>query len=329
MCTAAGGALWSRLHADSVVLCSVPLFHVTGLQHCMNNVIYAGAATVIMSRWDKALALQLIRDYRVSHWTNIPTMVVDVLSSAEALSMDWSSLSFIGGGGASMPEAIAQRLLELTGLAYSEGFGATESISQTHWNPPGGERKQCLGIPVFDTDSRVIDPETLRELGPGETGEIISSGPQIMQGYWNKPQATAEAFIELDGKRFFRTGDLGRYDEDGYFYIVDRLKRMINAAGFKVWPAEVEAALYAHPAIQEVCVIGAPDERRGETVKAVVVLKPEHRGTARAEDIIAWARENMSAYKVPRVVEFVEALPRSGTGKIQWRQLQEREFAQR
>ncbi len=327
MCTAVGSAVWSGLHTDSVVLCSVPLFHVTGLQHCMNNVVYAGATTVIMSRWDKQLALRLIADYRISHWTNIPTMVVDVLSAPEALRMDWSSMSFIGGGGASMPEAIAQRLLELTGLAYAEGFGSTESISQTHWNPTSGARKQCLGIPVFDTDSRVIDPETLRELGPGEVGEIISSGPQIMRGYWNKPEASAEAFIELDGKRFFRTGDLGRYDEDGYFYIVDRLKRMINAAGFKVWPAEVEAAMYAHPAVQEACIIAAPDERRGETVKAVIVLKPEHRASTKPEDIIAWSREQMSAYKVPRIVEFVEALPRSPAGKIQWRLLQEQEFS--
>jgi fatty-acyl-CoA synthase len=152
-------------------------------------------------------------------------------------------------------------------------------------------------------------------------------GPQVMLGYWNKPEDTANVFIELDGKRFFRSGDLGRMDEDGYFFIVDRLKRMINASGFKVWPTEVENLMYQHPAVQEACVIGTQDAHRGETVKAVIVLKPEFVGRTRAQDITDWARENMAAYKAPRVIEFVEALPKSGSGKIMWRQLQELENA--
>ncbi len=154
-------------------------------------------------------------------------------------------------------------------------------------------------------------------------GEIIVHGPQVFQGYWKQPEATAEAFIEHDGKRFFRTGDLGYYDEEGYFFITDRLKRMINASGFKVWPAEVEALLYAHPDVQEACVIGTPDGYRGETVKALVVLKKNAR--AKPEDITGWARDKMAAYKVPRVVEFVEQLPKTQTGKILWRELQEKE----
>ncbi|MGD8478160.1 MAG: AMP-binding protein, partial [Burkholderiales bacterium] len=164
------------------------------------------------------------------------------------------------------------------------------------------------------------------ELGPGENGENISSGPQVMQGYWQRDEANMEAFIEMDGRRFFRTGDLGRYDEHGFFYIADRLKRMINAAGYKVWPAELEATLYKHPDIKEVAIISSPDSRRGETVKAVVVPTDKARETLKAEDIIAWSREHMAAYKVPRLVSFVDALPRSGTGKIQWRTLQEREW---
>jgi fatty-acyl-CoA synthase len=154
-------------------------------------------------------------------------------------------------------------------------------------------------------------------------GEIIVHGPQVFRGYWNQPEETARAFIEHDGKRFFRTGDLGYYDEDGYFFITDRLKRMINCAGYKVWPAEVESMLYAHPAIQEACVIGSRDPYRGETVKALIVRK---RGAdVRAEDIIDWAREKMAAFKVPRVIEFVDELPRTATGKIFWRKLQEEE----
>jgi fatty-acyl-CoA synthase len=169
----------------------------------------------------------------------------------------------------------------------------------------------------------VIDTEKLAELNPNEVGEIIVHGPQVFQGYWKQPEATAEVFIEHDGKRFFRTGDLGYYDEEGYFFITDRLKRMINASGFKVWPAEVEALLYAHPEVQEACVIGAPDGYRGETVKALLVLKKN--SAAKPEDITAWAKSRMAAYKVPRLVEFVEQLPKTQTGKILWRELQERE----
>jgi fatty-acyl-CoA synthase len=174
-------------------------------------------------------------------------------------------------------------------------------------------------------DSRVIDPTTLVECPQGETGEIVVHGPPIMQGYWNKPEANEESFIIIEGKRFLRTGDLGRVDEDGYFFMVDRLKRMINASGFKVWPAEVESLLYAHPAIHEACIIAAPDPVRGETVKAVVVLRPAFVNTVDESAIIEWARAHMAAYKVPRQVEFMASLPKSGTGKVQWRLLQDRE----
>jgi fatty-acyl-CoA synthase len=190
-------------------------------------------------------------------------------------------------------------------------------------NPPGHLRKQCLGIPTFDTEALVVDPETLKSLGPGEQGEIVVRGPQVLVGYWGNDAAYRESFAEIGGKRFFRTGDLGRTDADGYYFISDRLKRMINAAGFKVWPAEVEAAMYQHPAIKECCIIASPDQRRGETVKAVVVLKPG--ATATADEIIAWAHGRMAAYKAPRKVAFMDALPRTGSGKLMWRALQEAE----
>jgi fatty-acyl-CoA synthase len=157
-------------------------------------------------------------------------------------------------------------------------------------------------------------------------GEIIVHGPQVFQGYWKQPEASAQAFRTHDGKRFFRTGDLGYYDEEGYFFITDRLKRMINCSGYKVWPAEVESMLYAHPAIQEACVIAARDGYRGETVKALVVLKKDFNAKTSSQDIIDWARARMAAFKVPRTVEFVEELPKTSTGKILWRKLQEEEY---
>jgi fatty-acyl-CoA synthase len=225
-----------------------------------------------------------------------------------------------------MPEAVAARLQTLLGLPYVEGYGMTETIAPSHLNPPDRPKRQCLGVPFVGVDSRIIDPSTLLELPQGETGEIIVHGPQVMLGYWNHPEADEEAFITLEGKRFLRTGDLGRIDEDGYFFMVDRLKRMINASGFKVWPAEVEALLYAHPAIHEACIIAAPDPTRGETVKALIVLRPEFAGKIAEQALIDWSREHMAAYKVPRQIEFVAALPKSGAGKVQWRLLQDREF---
>jgi fatty-acyl-CoA synthase len=329
MSTVVIGAQWGFAHQESVVLATLPMFHVTGMQYTMNLPVYTGATVVLMTRWDCSVAARLIERYRVGSWTNIATMAIDFLASPELAHHDLSSLQHIGGGGAAMPEAVAQRLKDLTGLDYVEGYGLSETIGATHANPGERPKKQCLGIPVCNTDARIVDPDTLRVLGPGEVGEIVSSGPQVFHGYWKNPDATAACFVELDGKRFFRTGDLGRVDEDGYFFIVDRLKRMINASGYKVWPAEVEAILYGHPDVQEACVIGANDPHRGETVKALVVLKTPSRAEATPQAIIDWCRHRMAAYKVPRAIELVDSLPRSATGKVQWRLLQEQERARR
>lgn len=327
MSTLVGGVQWFSRTQDSVYLSVLPFFHVTGLSGSMNGPIFAGATTVILSRWDRDVAARSIARHRVGIWQAISTMVVDFLSNPNLAEHDLSSLAAIRGGGAAMPAAIAQKLKDLTGLDYVEGYGMSETMAATHINPPHRPKPQCLGIPVFDVDARIIDPETLKPLPQGEVGEIIVHAPQVMQGYWRQPEATAEAFITIEGKRFLRTGDLAMVDEDGYFFMMDRLKRMINASGYKVWPAEVEALMYRHPAIHEACVIGARDEKRGETVKALVVLKDEHRGRVTEADIMAWSHEHMAAYKSPRIIEFVNALPKSGTGKILWRELQEKEMA--
>lgn len=327
MCTTVGAVIWEVMFQNSVILSTAPMFHVTGMQHSMNAALYCGAAIAFLPRWDPEMAGYLIERYRCTHWANVPTMVVDLLAHPSTAGRDLSSLVCVAGGGSSMPEPVARQLQARCGIEYMEAYGMTETISQTHINPPTELRKQCLGIPTFDTESLVIDPETHRVLGPNEVGEIVSRGPQVMLGYWNNPKATEATFVEVEGRRFLRTGDLGRIDETGFFYIADRLKRMINANGFKVWPAEVEATLFNHPAIQEACVVAVPDERRGETVKAYVVLRAGLAQPPSAEDIIAWSREHMAAYKVPRLVSFLDALPRSGTGKVQWRALQEAEWA--
>jgi fatty-acyl-CoA synthase len=327
MHNAVASSAWGNGTAESVTLVVVPMFHITGMVSVMHTAIYGGATLVVMPRWDRDLAGRLISQRKVTHWTNIPTMVIDLLASPNFAQYDLSSLVNIGGGGAAMPQAVAQRLFDQFGLCYVEGYGLTETAAPSHTNPPDAPKQQCLGIPFMSTDARVVDPETLKEVPQGEQGEIIICGPEVFQGYWKQPQATAAAFIELDGKRFFRSGDLGRIDEDGYFFMTDRLKRMINASGFKVWPAEVEALMFRHPAIQEACIIATKDSYRGESVKAVVVLRATHKGQVSEQDIIDWCRENMAVYKVPRVVQFTDALPKSGSGKVMWRALQEAEAA--
>lgn len=324
MFNAVSGAIWAGAGSpDHVLLLSLPLFHVTGMQISMNAAIYAGATLVIMPRWDRDHAGRLITRHQVTGWTSIPTMMIDFLSNPRLSDYDISSLKRVSGGGAAMPAAIAQKLLDMTGLKYMEGYGLSETIATSHSNPLQRLKQQCLGIPIFNVDSRIIDPETLQELPANTVGEIIIHGPQVFAGYWRDEEKTRAAFIEHEGKSFFRSGDLGYRDDEGFFFFTDRLKRMINASGYKVWPAEVEAMMYRHPEVKECCIIAAADAYRGETVKAVVVRQPGSQLTE--AELIDWSRGEMAAYKVPRLVSFVEALPRSATGKLMWRQLQEAE----
>lgn len=322
--TAAAQTKWYRLDETSVMTAFMPLFHVAGMQASMSAGLLAGAALVLMTRWDRELIPALFERHGVTFWSAAPTMIADVLATESFSDRCFAALTVLTGGGASMPAAVTARLEARYGLRFCEGYGLTETISATHLNPLANPKPQCLGIPIFDTLAMVADPATLAPLCTGETGEILVSGPQVMQGYWRRPEADAEAFAEIGGRRWLRTGDLGYRDAEGYYFIVDRLKRMINVSGYKVWPAECELLLYRHPAVQECCVIAAPDPHRGETVKAVVV--PAEGAAVTAEEIIAFARGVMAPYKVPRLVEFVPALPRTGSNKIDWRRLQEAEW---
>lgn len=322
-----GAFHWATYTPNAVSLTALPLFHVMGMIHCMNTPIYGGSAMIIMTRWDRDNAGLMIQEHSVSHWINISTMLIDFLANPNYEQYDISSLQLIGGGGAALPEAVGQKLLQLTGLRYVEGYGLSETISQTHFNPPDRPKMQCLGIPSFGVDARVVEPLSLKELPPLEEGEIILRGPQLFEGYYNRDEDNRECFVEIDGEIFFRTGDIGKVDEEGYFFIVDRVKRMINASGYKVWPTEVESILYKHPAIQQACVVGIPDPLRGENVKAFIILQENAKGTVKEQEIINWAKEQMAAYKYPRVVEFRDSFPMTSSGKILWRQLQEEEKA--
>lgn len=325
MHTTVGLATWHG-HAPGTVFLGVsPMYQVSGLLVAVNCAIYVGGTVVPLPRWERRLAASLIQRYRV-HFAGIaPTAIIDLLSDPEIDRFDLSSLKRISFGGATMPESVWKQMHDKLGLSFIEAYGMTETAATTHINPIDHPKRQCLGIPFFDTQSIVVNPETLAPCATGEPGEILISGPQLFKGYWQKPQETATSFVEVNGTRYLRSGDIGYVDEDGFFFMTDRVKRMINASGYKVWPAEVEKLLYDHPAVKEACVIGTKDAYRGESVKAVVVLQPNFRGCINEQELIEWSRERMAAYKYPRSVEFVDALPKSPVGKILWRELQDEE----
>ncbi|CAG2156486.1 long-chain fatty acid--CoA ligase [Cupriavidus numazuensis] len=327
MTSVAGSQLWRNTNCEAVFLAVAPMFHLLGLQNSLNGPIFVGGTIVLLPRWDARTAAELIERHRVTFWGALPPMLVDFFNQPGIESRDLSSLRVVGGGGAAMPENTSALMRERYGLQYVEGYGLTETAAFLFVNPVHKPKPTCLGVRTYGVEAHVIDPETLQPVPRGEVGEIVVHGGQIMHGYWNNPKANEETFITLDGKRFFRTGDLACEDEEGYFFMRDRLKRMINASGYKVWPAEVETLLYRHPAIQETCVIAARDAHRGETVKAVVVLKAGHEGIT-ADSLVAWGREHMAAYKAPRIVEIVASIPRTATGKLAWRTLQEAESMQ-
>ncbi len=319
--------IWRGLHAESVFLAVAPMFHMLGMQGGMNVPITLSSTIVMMPRWHAPTAARLIEKHRVTCWAAPPAMLIDFFANPQASAWDLTSLSTLSGGGAAMPESVSALLQSRFGISYNEAYGLSETASFLLGNPPARGKRQCLGVMTPGVDARIVDPTTLEELPQGEVGEIVTAGSQLMLGYWHNDAADREAFFERDGKRFFRTGDLASIDEEGYFFMRDRLKRMINASGYKVWPAEVESAMYEHPAIHEACVVGVSDPHRGETVKVLVVLKPEARGKVTEQEIVNWSRERMAVYKAPRLVRFMDSLPKSGTGKILWRELQDAERA--
>lgn len=320
-----GQALWHWASPGMAVLASAPMFHVSGLNHGVHLPIYVGGTAVILPRWDRRLALQLMSDQRIAHASIPPTALADLLCNPELAEYDLGNLRRLTSGGAPMPESLFRELQERLHVSFIEAYGLTETAATTHLNPIHKPKVGSLGLPFFGTTSIVVDPQTLVELPQGETGEILVAGPQLFGGYWSRPEETQQAFVDVRGQRFLRTGDIGYVDDEGYFFMTDRAKRMINAAGYKVWPAEVERVLYGHPGVKEVCVIGTVDSYRGETVKALVVKKGG--ADLDAQGLIAWARERMATYKSPRIIKFIDDLPKSASGKILWRELQDAEDA--
>ncbi len=304
--------------AADVLLGVVPWFHITGMEVQLNLMAYTGATLVALHRFDVETALRAIQRYRCTVTTLIATINVAILNHEATPSYDLTSLRLCTSGGAPVPAEIARRWEATTGHPLVEGYGLTETTAPTHSNPPHRPRYGTVGVPLPYTGVRIVSLEDgVTEVAPGESGEIAVRGPMVTKGYWGRPEATTEAIP--DG--WLRTGDIGRVDEEGYFTIEERKKDLIKASGYSVFPAEVEAIMYRHPAVAEVGVVGVPDPYRGEDVLAFVVRRTG--ATATERELVEWCHAEMAVYKAPRSVRFVPALPKTGSGKIVKRALRE------
>ncbi|WP_105317030.1 long-chain-fatty-acid--CoA ligase [Thermus tenuipuniceus] len=302
---------------EEVVLGAIPFFHVYGMTVAMNLALLGAAKLVLLPRPEIKPIVEAIEQHRVTLFPGVPTLYVAFNHFPGIEKRNLRSIRACISGSAPLPLEVADRFEQLTGAKLVEGYGLTEASPVTHCNPLHGVRKLgSVGLPFPGVEAKVVD-EGGQEVPLGEVGELVVKGPNIMKGYWNRPEETQKAL--KDG--WLYTGDIARMDQDGYFYIVDRKKDMIIAGGYNIYPREVEEVLYQHEAVQEAAVVGVPDPYRGETVAAFIVLKEAYRGRVTEKDIEAFCRQNLAAYKVPRIIQFRDSLPKTSVGKILKREL--------
>lgn len=315
--------LGAKSEGQERFLAAIPLFHVYGLTTVMTVPLVLGAMVILYPNpREIPQILKLINRTKPTLFPGVPTMYIAILRNPKVGKYDLRSIKACVSGAAPLPNEVRHEFEKVTGGRIVEGYGLTEASPVTHANPLTGVVKEGIGIPFPDTDARIVaadDPT--RELSQGEVGELAIQGPQVMKGYWNRPEESAA--VLRDG--WLLTGDIARMDEDGYFFIVDRKKDMILCSGYNVYPREVEEVLFMHPAVAEAAAIGLPDPYRGETVKAFVILKPGM--TATEDEVIAFCKERLAPFKVPKQVEFATDLPKTLVGKVLRRELKERELA--
>ncbi|MDT7568637.1 MAG: long-chain acyl-CoA synthetase [Pseudonocardiales bacterium] len=314
---------WMKLTGEDSVLGVAPLFHITGLIGHVALALLLPCPLVLAHRFHPEVVLDAIKEHRPTFTVGAITVFISLAGIDGVTKDDFASFKMLYSGGAPIAPAVTDRFEQQTGLYIHNIYGLTETNSPSHGVPLGARAPVdpnsgalSVGVPVFNTVVRILG-EDGEEVPVGEIGEIATAGPQVVPGYWNKPEATAAS---LPGGEL-RTGDVGFMDADGWFYLVDRKKDMINAAGYKVWPREVEDVLYGHPAVREAAVVGVPDEYRGETVKAFVSVRPGVDVTE--QELIDYCKANMAAYKYPRSIEFIDELPKTTTGKILRRELRD------
>ncbi|MFF3885523.1 long-chain fatty acid--CoA ligase [Streptomyces sp. NPDC001914] len=302
------------LRAGDVVFGGLPLFHTFGQTCSMNGALASGAALALLPRFTPAAALDLLRERRVTHMVGVPTMYTALLNHSDH-GADLDALRMCVSGGASLPVEVLHGFEQAFGCVVVEGYGLTETSPVAAFNHPDRPRKPgSVGTPINGVELRLVD-DTMADVTEGTVGEIVVRGHNVMKGYWHRPEATAEAVV--DG--WFRTGDLARRDDDGYYFIVDRRKDLIIRGGYNVYPREVEEVLYEHPAVAEAAVVGVPHALHGEEVAAAVALKPG--ATATADELREHVRSRVAPYKYPRTIWLVDALPKGPTGKILKREI--------
>lgn len=316
---------WIGISKDQETILGVlPFFHIYGLSVAMTSAIYTGQRIVMLPTFNPKEVLETIQKEKIQLFPGVPTMYVALLHHPELGNYSISSVERCVSGGAPLPVEVQKKFNAVTGGKLIEGYGLTEASPVTHCNvmrPKVITKEGSIGVPYPNTDAKIVDIETgMKDLPLGEVGELAVKGPQVMKGYWNNEEETNKVFRG----EWLLTGDIAKEDEDGFFFIVDRKKDLIDASGFKVWPREVEEVLYTHPDIKEAAVIGVPDEYRGETVKAFVVLKDKTKNPG-AEQIKAFCKDRIAPYKVPKIVEFADDLPKSMIGKVLRRKLREKE----
>jgi long-chain acyl-CoA synthetase len=294
------------------VMAILPFCHVFGMTVNMNWALMSGATLIVVPRFQGDEFLKTLHQARPTLFPGVPTLFVALIHHPKIRSLDLSSIRFCITGSAPMPVEVLRQFEDITGSVIVEGYGLTEASPVTHVNPIHGTRKPgSIGIPLPDTDARIVSLEQPdEELPVGAVGELIVRGPQVMRGYWELPGETAATL--RDG--WLHTGDIARMDEDGYFYVVDRKKDMIISGGYNVYPREIDEVLYEHPKVMDAVAVGVPDPYRGETIKAFVVVKPGEQLTD--EEVIAFCKARLAAYKVPRLVEFRDSLPKTMVGKV-------------
>ncbi len=307
--------LFEKVGHTERLLVPIPMFHITGMTVLMLTPLSLGATIYPMVKWDAEFALQLIQEHRITSMVCVPTLYIDLLHHPNVSQYDLSSLKVCSSGGAKMPVPVIEMMQKKFGFTVYEGYGLTETSPVTHTNLAAPKPKVgSIGWPIEGAECKIVD-ESNKRLPVGQVGELCIRGPMVMKGYHNNPDATHQA---IDSEGFFHTGDLAMTDEAGYYYIVDRVKDMINVGGVKVFPKEVEQVLYEHPAVAECAVVGIPDERKGETVKAYIVLRPGHPASEPLSEAIKnHCINELAAYKHPREIEFVQTLPKTASGKIQ------------
>jgi long-chain acyl-CoA synthetase len=303
---------------EETSLCALPMFHSGGMSGVMNVPLSAAATLLVLGRFHAGSTATAVGRYRVTRLFGVPTMFIALLNDDAGRRADYRSLRACRTNAAPLPPSVKAEFDALVGReVLVEGYGLTETSPLTHANPIDRAKLGSIGIPLSDTDARIVDLDTGVDVEPGASGELLIRGPQVMRGYWQRDEATAEAV--RDG--WFHTGDVATMDADGYFAIIDRKKDMINTAGFKVWPREVEETLYQHPAVKLAAVVGVPDRYRGEIVKAYVVLRDGQCERLGEAELVTFCRERLSGYKVPRRVELRDELPLTVTGKMLRREL--------